>query len=108
MKWTIIGEEPAEGANPKVFCLLLDELKTLDPRSYFVTSGEAVRKAEKLEKDVWALVSQCKKLVYRLKKARGESEYLEVTHEDGHIICRRKDRRPTKKTAKKPIQKPKR
>lgn len=95
-----------------VFCLLLDEWfgsvtkpvsckkgcgssinSTVNAFSYFITSGEAVKKAEQLNKDAWEFAGKCRALLAALKKARGSSMYLEVTIEDGLLICRRKDPR---------------
>ncbi len=108
-----IGETPGPDAVPGIYCLILDEWfsglikkaycgktgcdKTIDATvnafTYFITSGEAVKKAEQLNKDAWEYAGRCRALLAALKKARGESMYLEVTAEDGMLVCRRKDPR---------------
>ena len=84
-----------------VYYLTLEDFEAIDPKSYFETSGEAVAKAEKLDKDAWKLAGLSRKLLNNLKKSRGGSKYLEVTHEDMDgirtLVCRRKDPRGTKK-----------
>lgn len=69
---------------------------TINAFSYFITSGEAVKKAEQLDKDAWEFAGKCRKLLRALKKARGESMYLEVTYEEGVLVCRKKDPRKAK------------
>lgn len=84
-----------------VYYLTLEDLSSVDPKKYFETSGEAVAKAEKLDQDAWKLAGATRKLLNNLKKSRGESKYLEVTHEDMDgiraLVCRRKDPRGSKK-----------
>lgn len=96
-----------------IFCLLLEEwfdglvrktnckkggcssdlVTTVNAFNYFITSGEAVKKAEQLNKDAWEFAGKCRALLAALKKARGSSMYLEISVEDGVLICRRKDPR---------------
>lgn len=98
-RFTKIGNAPDEDDESGVFSLDLSDLKAVDPSSYFITSGEAVAKAERLDADAWILAGKCRKLLGQLKKARGDSKYLEVTHELGEIVCRRKDPRKRGKGA---------
>lgn len=65
----------------------------LDPKSYFVTSGEAVRKAEQLEKDIWLMAGKARQLRNLLKKARDKAVYLETEWNDGRLILKRKNPR---------------
>jgi hypothetical protein len=95
-KFPLIGEKLGPDDPVGVYTLILDELLAIDPKTYFQTSGEAVLKAEKLEKDVWSLAGKCRKLTKQLKDARGPSKYLEVTFENRQLVCRRKDPRKTK------------
>ena len=110
---TKIGDNPSPEDQPGVYCLLLDEWfgdlvkktycgkegcnsnidSTVNVFNYFITSGEAVKKAEQLNKDAWTYAGKCRALLAALKKARGDSMYLEITSENGMLICRRKDPR---------------
>lgn len=89
------------GEDSQVYYLTLEDLFAIDPTTYFETSGEAVAKAEKLDQDAWKLAGLTRKLLNAVKKSRGDSKYLEVTHEDMDgvraLICRRKDPRGRKK-----------
>lgn len=105
-----IGETPGPDDQPGVFCLILEEWFDVKPTqckhpgcepikttvnafNYFITSGEAVQKVERLNQDAWKFAGRCKALLTALKKAKGESQYLEITSEDGMLVCRRKDPR---------------
>jgi hypothetical protein len=68
-------------------------LPAIDPSSYFITSGEAVKKSEKLVKDVFALSNHCRQLRDGLRKARGIKKYLELNHDGGYVLVRGKDPR---------------
>jgi hypothetical protein len=66
----------------------------IDPKTYFVTSGEAVRKAEQLEKDLWYAAGQARKLKNLLKVAREKAVYLETEwNADARLILKRKNPR---------------
>ena len=98
-KYPKIGEKPQPDDPAGVYCMIMHEyLKALDPSKYFVTSGEAIHKAEQLNKDIWALAGKARKFLNELKKARGDAKYLESTWEDGIITLRRKN--PRVKSAK--------
>lgn len=72
----------------------------IDPKTYFVTSGEAVRKAEQLEKDLWFAAGQARKLKNLLKTAREKAVYLETEWNDGRLILKRKNPRNKDKNGK--------
>lgn len=114
----LIGEEFEENNRPQVFELrILDHLVDIDPESYkisgiasinpttyFITSGDALEKAIRLEKDLWALAGKlrseapdkttkkydnyvsavwtcagkCRSLVNKLRIAKGENCFLET------------------------------
>ncbi len=69
------------------------ELPMIDPSSYFITSGEAVKKAEKLEKDLFALAIKARFLLRKLRKARGQKKYLELARDDNRLLVKAKDPR---------------
>jgi hypothetical protein len=71
----LVGDPFDEEERPSVFELrvmdhLIDidplshkittEISQIDPRSYFITSGDALAKAKQLEKDLWALAGKLK------------------------------------------------
>lgn len=92
-----LGERRLEHQPDGVYELVLSEFITeLDPKTYFVTSGEAVRKAEQLEKDIWKMAGKARKLRNYLKKARGPAVYLETEWNDGMLVLKRKNPRNPK------------
>ena len=90
-----LGDEPLPGQPAGVWYIpeLSKELPKIDPTSYFVTSGEAVKKAEKLVKDAYSLAVRSKAFYKKLIKARGEKKYLETSHENGRLLCKQKSPR---------------
>jgi len=78
-----LGNDPLPGQPKDVW--IMPDLKTylpaIDPHSYFITSGEAVKKAEKLVKDVYALATKCRAFRDKLVKARGIKKYLETVRD---------------------------
>ena len=77
--------------------ILSDFTNSINPRDYFVTSGEAVQKAKKLEEDIWLLAGKARKLRNLLEKARGSSTYLETEWTDGgRLLLKKKDPRNKK------------
>lgn len=94
-----LGDDPLPGQPKNVWVLpdLKTELAAVDPAAYFVTSGEAVKKAEKLVKDVYALATKCRAFRDKLKKARGIKKYLETARDDqGRLLIKGKDPRAPK------------
>lgn len=99
------------------------ELAPLDPKYYYLTSGEAVWKAEymrtvyrdylKHARELYdkqpsfmaiAFIGDCKKqlracgrFIRDLKLARGEAYFLETSWDDGILYCQRKDPRAVMK-----------
>lgn len=78
-----------------------DFLKPIDPSRYYVTSGEAVTKARRLEQDLFEAAGDARRLANILQRLRGESTYLETQWYDGKLLVIRKD--PRSKTKKPPI-----
>ena len=77
--------------------ILADFVTGIDPKNYFVTSGEACQKAKKLEEDIWLLAGKARKLRNLLEKARGSSTYLETEWTDGgRLLLKKKDPRNKK------------
>lgn len=68
-------------------------VKPIDPKRYFVTSGEAIAKAQKLEKDLWESAGLARKLVKVLESTRAEAKYLETSWENGQLRLRKKNPR---------------
>jgi hypothetical protein len=101
-----LGNEPLPG-QPKETWDITDELKSLkalaenspaiiDPTAYFITSGEAVKKAEKMVSDLYSLALKAKAFKNHLKKARGTKKYLETARENNRLLVKRKDPRTPK------------
>lgn len=61
--------------DPETFGLPTNTL-AIDPYAYFITSGDALAKAIKLEKDIWALASELQKKYARLKKRKGQTTWV--------------------------------
>jgi len=67
-----------------VFQLILEDFFDTDTnffsavKEYFVTSGEAVAKLDKLEQDAWKLAGDARRLGRLLRAARAEAKYLET------------------------------
>jgi hypothetical protein len=73
----------------------------VDPMAYFMTSGEAVIKAKKLEADLWKAAAAARKFANLLEKARGKHKYLELELVGGGIaIVKTKDPRPNPRLIK--------
>jgi hypothetical protein len=93
-----LGNTPKEHQPDGIYQLNMKEfMPAIDPNAYFVTSGEAVAKAERLEKDIWLMAGKARQLKNLLKKARGPAVYLETErHPDGSVILKRKNPRNPK------------
>jgi hypothetical protein len=101
--YAMLGEEPLPGQPrdiweiPDVSQEICGETgqRVIDPSSYFVTSGEAVKKAQKMVKDLYSAAVKARAFRDKLKKARGIKKYLETTREDRRLLVKCKD--PKKK-----------
>ena len=93
-----IGQKREEHQPDDIFELIIgDFLRAVDPKTYFVTSGEAVQKAKKLEDDLWYLAGQARKLRGLLEKAKGPAKWLETEWNSfGQLVLKRKWPRPAK------------
>lgn len=82
-----LGKEPTEDQPDGVYYAnIYDYVPKIDPLQYFITSGEAILKAEKLEADLWKAAGLAKKFVSMLKKAKASAKFLETSVEDETII----------------------
>jgi hypothetical protein len=90
-----LGEDPLPGQSKETWDIseALAELKGVNPSDYFITSGEAVRKAEKLVQDLYSLAMKARAFRDRLKRARGKKKYLETNRENNLLLCKCKDPR---------------
>lgn len=98
-KFCKLGETRKEHQPDGIYQLIMKEfMMPIDPNTYFITSGEAVAKAERLEKDIWLMAGKARQLKNLLKKARGPAVYLETERglEDQAIILKRKNPRNPK------------
>lgn len=96
-----LGKNKKEHQPEGIYQLVLKEFMTpIDPHQYFITSGEAIAKAEKLEKDIWLMAGKARQLKNLLKKARGPAVYLETEWNDGRLLLKRKNPRNPKVISK--------
>lgn len=65
----------------------------IDPRRYFITSGEAAIKARRLEKDLFQAAGRARALAHALEKVRSNADYLETFWDDRKLLVKRKFRR---------------
>lgn len=93
-KYAILGDLPEHGQSKKAWILKIDEFKKINPRDYFVTTGEALTKTEVLLNDLKELTVDIKKLQKELVKTKADSDYLETCWEDGKLLLKKKEKRP--------------
>lgn len=92
-KYAILGNKPKQGQSKKAWIIEIDKYKKIDPREYFVTTGEATVKIEVLLDDLKDLTKEMKNLQKELTKTKDESDYLETCWEDGNLIVKKKEKR---------------
>lgn len=93
-----LGDEQLPG-QPKDIWEMPDldkELPPIIPSAYFITSGEAVMKAEKLVKDSYSMAVKAKALFKKLQRAKGDKKYLETARENGRLLLKAKNGRKAK------------
>ena len=89
-----LGKDKVDHQPRNVFSLDINEwIDAIDPKSYFITTGEAVMKAEVLEKDLWRAAGNARKLVKALKDAKANNDYLETEWKEGVLLLKIKNRR---------------
>lgn len=93
-----LGDEQLPGQPKDVWVMpdLDKEFPAVIPSSYFITSGEAVMKAEKLVKDSYSLAVKSKALYKKLLKAKGNKKNLETCRENGLLLIKGKNGRSRK------------
>ena len=91
--YALLAEEPLPDQPKGVWDITesLNNLSAVDPNAYFITSGEAIKKAEKLVKDAYSLAVKCRSFLNKLKKCRGVRKYLETTRENNRLLVKCKD-----------------
>lgn len=93
-----LGEKKAPHHPDGIWELALsDFVAPIDPKSYFITSGEAIQKTKKLLLDIADLADKTRKLLKELKKAKGKAVYLETDWTgdgSGLLYLRQKNPRP--------------
>lgn len=100
-----MGEERRSYHKKDIWELDLTEiLKTINPKDYFCTTGEAVIKARMLEADLFAMAGLARKLKNVLEKLRGENIYLETHWDDGRLLLKAKNPRKNKEEKAKALE----
>jgi hypothetical protein len=72
-----------------------EALKAIDPKQYFITSGEAVKKTEQLCKDYKAGLQAATRLLTILTAHKGDAKYLETQWEGNKLLIKKKNPRPS-------------
>jgi hypothetical protein len=81
-----------------------ENLKLIDPKAYFITSGEAVKKAEKLCSDLKDALQVAKKLVTILKALKSDAKYLETQRDNDMLLLKQKNPRPTSRISQRRLE----
>lgn len=91
-----LGEEPLPGQPKGVWEItkFIHDLKDISPLGFFITSGEGVKKADKLVQDLYSLAVKARAFRDKLKKARGIKKYLETSWEASRLLVKTKEPRP--------------
>lgn len=92
-KYAKIGEEPQKGQPKKIWTVPIDEYQKIDPKEYFVTTGEATVKIDILLADIKELSNELRKLKRQLIKTKGDSDYLETCWESSELLIKKKEKR---------------
>lgn len=97
LPYTKLGEEKEPHHPKNVYLLILDEwLKTIDPKDYYLTSGEAIRKMEALIADMQDQLKSAKELYQLLVDTRGRDKFLETEADKMGVIIKIKNPRSAK------------
>lgn len=73
------------------------DLKAIDPKAYFITSGEATIKADKLCEDLKKALIIANKLKLILKAHKSNAKYLESQWDNSKLLLKQKNSRPPRK-----------
>jgi hypothetical protein len=71
----------------------LEALPSIDPKEYYITSGEATKKVEKLIADSYSLAVRARTMQKKLTTAKGSAKYLETQRENGRLLVKCKSPR---------------
>jgi len=99
-KYAILGNVPEQGQSKKAFILEIDNYEAIDPKEFFITTGEATVKIDVLLKRLEKLTKDVRKLKKKLIDTKGESDYLETCWEDRDLIVKKKEKRSRAKKDK--------
>lgn len=71
----LVVEDHVQWVNPQEF-----DLKSagINPRDYFITSGDAVKKAEILDKDLWQLAGSLRKEMFEIVAAENSCDLIKA------------------------------
>lgn len=92
-RYATIGETPKKGQPKKAWVIPIDEYAQIDPKKYFITTGEAIVKINVLLDDLRQLSKDINKLKKLLVKTKDESDYLETCWCGGKLLVKKKDKR---------------
>jgi hypothetical protein len=81
-----------------------ESLKAIDPKAYFITSGEAVKKTERLCADLKYASEAAAKLLVALKSLKGDAKYLETQWEGSKLLLKQKNPRPTSRISQRTLE----
>ena len=88
--YALLGEDPLPGQPKGVWQLpeIRKDLPDISPAAYFITSGDGLKKAEKMVKDVYSLAVKVRSFRDKLKRAKGTKKYLETQWENGRLLIK--------------------
>jgi hypothetical protein len=91
-----LGQQPLPHQPKEVWRIdVYGSVPHIDPMTYFMTSGEAVVKAKRLEADLWQAAAKARKFANLLQKTKGKNKYLELELVGGGIVLvKTKNSRP--------------
>lgn len=99
------GEERRSYHPSEVWELELAKLlEAVAPLDYFRTTGEAIHKIRKLEKDLFVAAGRARKLGNVLQKLKGENIYLETCWTDGRLLLKAKNPRKNREAKLQALQ----
>ena len=102
IEYAVLGQEPKKNIikrlsqNERIFIVPIDKYKTICPKDYFITTGEATIKIDVVIKDLKQLLKEMIELKKLFIKTKGESSFLETCWEDRQLLVKRKEARPGK------------
>lgn len=92
-QYATVGETPLDGQSKKIWQMSFDDYKVIDPKSYFVTTGEATVKIDVLIEDIQDLLKNVRSLKKKFAKIKDESDYLETSWENNTLLIKKKEKR---------------